>query len=75
MGHTAGPSPIVPCIIVGFLGMIIFWPTLLSIWESVESLLELVHHNSTPGYDSDGFGFGSGTLFLGLLFLVLYNLL
>lgn len=108
MGYTtAGPSPVVPCIIVGFLGMIIFWPTLQSIWESVESLLELgiwvavillfllllvhllsiffpvlhvsstfaVQHSSSPGYDADGFGFGSGALFLGLLFLVLYNLL
>ena len=41
MEHSAGPSPLVPCIIVGFLGIIIFWPTLQSIWESLESLLEL----------------------------------
>ncbi|EXB70623.1 hypothetical protein L484_023808 [Morus notabilis] len=41
MRERVGPSPLVPFLTVGTLGLLICWPLLLSLWEIVIPILQL----------------------------------
>ncbi|XVE62409.1 hypothetical protein DITRI_Ditri06bG0115900 [Diplodiscus trichospermus] len=65
--RSKGPSPLVPSLMVGVLGLVIFGPTLLSILDFVMPLFE--------AGDSDGRSFYVVMVLVLLLLLVLVQLL
>ncbi|XWS58628.1 hypothetical protein CRYUN_Cryun08bG0051100 [Craigia yunnanensis] len=65
--RSKGPSPLVPSLMVGVLGLVIFGPTLLSILDFVQPLFQ--------AGDSDGGSFYVLMVLVLLLLLVLVQLL
>ncbi|GMI88778.1 hypothetical protein HRI_002547100 [Hibiscus trionum] len=64
---SKGPSPLVPSLMVGVLGLVIFGPTLLSVMEYVMPLFE--------AGDSESGSFYAVLLLVLLLLLILVQLL
>ncbi|OWM64332.1 hypothetical protein CDL15_Pgr014122 [Punica granatum] len=69
MGNGGGPSPLVPSLVVGTLGLVIFGPTLLSLLEVVPPVL-LSSEEDDEGRGGVGFSLTMALLCVSLLLII-----